>query len=78
MWRGSFVGRPASQGEVVLFFSDHGGGRHWPRSCVDSLFTKKTVMFRRVGGVHDFGGADGCEIAVSLIGDDDSSGTGAF
>jgi len=31
-----------------------------------------------VGGVHDFGGADGCEIAALLIGDDDSSGTGAL
>jgi len=78
--RVAFVGRPASPGRGGALFSDHGGGRHLAAGhAVDSVVHEKdSDVFAAVGGVHDFGGADGCEIAVSLIGDDDSSGTGAF
>src|SRR5208337_1781084 len=52
---------------------DHSGWRHLSTGhAVDSVIHEKDRdLLPAVGGMHDLGGADGCQIAVSLIGNDD-------
>jgi hypothetical protein len=78
--REAFVGGTASPGRGGALLADEGGGRHLaaghPVDCV--VDEEDCDLFTAVGGVDDFGGADGSEVAVALIGDDDFVGAGSL
>ena len=78
--REAFVDGTASPGRSGALLADQGRGRHLAAGhAVDGVVDEEDGdLFAAVGGVDDFGGADGGEIAVSLIGDDDAVGTGAL
>ncbi len=71
--REAFIRRPPSPGRSRALLPDQGGGRHLSAGhAVDSVVHEKdSDLFAAVGGMHDLGGADGRQVAVSLIGNDD-------
>src|SRR5208283_3158772 len=78
--REAFVDGTASEGGRGALLADEGCGGHLAAGhSVDGVVDEEYGdMFAAVGGVDDFGGADGGEVAVALIGNDDAVGTGAL
>ena len=78
--RKAFVPGTASPRRGGALLADERGGRHLPaRHAIDGIVHEEDGdLFAAIGGVHDFGGADRREVAVSLIGDHDLVGTGAL
>ena len=78
--RETFVRRPPAPGRSCALLPDQGGWRHLSaRHAVNSVVHEKDGdLLAAVGGMHDLGGADGRQVAVSLIGNDDLVRAGSF
>ena len=75
----SFTGR-RPQGDVVLRLADQRGGGHLSAGhAVDRVVDEEDGdLFAAIGRMHDFGGADGGQIAIALVGNHNLVGTGPF
>ncbi len=80
MDREAFIRGAPAPGRRGALLPDQGGGGHLSaRHAVDSVVHEKDCdLLTAVGGMHDFSGANGREIAVSLIGNDDFVGMGSL
>ena len=78
--RETFVDGTASPWRSGATLSDQRGRSHLAAGHpVDRIVHEKHAdFFAAVGSMHDFGGADGGEVSVSLVSDDDLAGAGAL
>ena len=80
MQRETFVGGPASPGRGGTVLANERGGSHLAaRHSVDGVVHEEDAdFFAAICGVNDFRGADGGEIAITLIADDHALRIGAL
>ena len=78
--REAFVAGTASEGRCRTLLADERGGSHLSaRHAVDRVVDEKHGdFFAAVGGMDDLGGADGGEVTIALVRDDDLVGAGAL
>ncbi len=78
--REAFVDGTASPGRSGAALSDQRGRSHLSAGHpVDRIVHEKDAdLFATVGSMHNFGGADGGEVSVALVSNDDLVGAGAL